>query len=183
MLTVVVQSLDHHVRKQGVFDGGLQFFGPPPAPQAILQVQREGFFDIFVDMKLLVIILSLLFSLFSGGEKRGIMPVPPSEDASVITTTPAPDNSSDRKLNSEMCLSASQGWSFSGSEHSSSFSLRIAKSLRRTNQSTKTSSRLVRSGKIIDTHNYCPFLSALFLKTCGAYSFFRYIYSICCLRI
>ena len=134
-------------------------------------------------VKHLVLIVTLLFSLFSGSGKAGMLPVHPRESSSVLTATPSSDNAADRKINSEMCLTAPQGRAFSGSERSNPFSLRTTQSFRRTNQSTKTTSRLIRAGKIIDTHNYCPFLSALFLKTFGSYSFFRYIYSICCLRI
>ena len=100
-----------------------------------------------------------------------------------VANAPESEKPTDHALHKDMCITAAQGWSFSGSENSNTVLLRTSQTGRRTTQSTKTTSRLVRTGKIIDTHNFNPFLSALFPKADGAQSFFRYIYSICCLRL
>jgi hypothetical protein len=123
-------------------------------------------------MKALTLILSILFSLFSGSGKEGHVSAAPSSDKVTGYT-----------LHKEMCITAAQGCSFFGTENSNTISVRTSQTGRRAPQSTKTPSRLVRTGKIIDTHNFNPFLSALFPKADGAQSFFRYIYSICCLRL
>lgn len=134
-------------------------------------------------MKTLTLILSILFSLFSGSGKEASAVSASLCCDSVLTAAPSSDKATDYTLHKEMCITSAQGSSFSGSENSNSISVRTSQTGRRAPQSTKTPSRLVRTGKIIDCHNFNPFLSALFPKADGAQSFFRYIYSICCLRL
>ena len=132
-------------------------------------------------MKLLTLILSLLLSLLSGSGRTAA--VESVSAAAVVATAPASDPATAPALNNDMCITSAQGWSFSGSESGSAVSFRTTQSGRRTSQSTRTPSRLIRTGKIIDTRNFNPFLSAVFPKSDGAQSFFRYLYSICCLRL
>lgn len=70
-----------------------------------------------------------------------------------------------------------------GDTISQSVSLRLTQTGKRVNPSAKTSSRIIKAGRITDTYNYNTFLSACFAKTDGALSFQRLIYSICHLRL
>ncbi|MBQ9583095.1 MAG: hypothetical protein IJR25_02055 [Bacteroidales bacterium] len=97
--------------------------------------------------------------------------------------TETPSDGTQTSLGKEMCITGAVGNTFSGNSNSHFSSIRVNQTGRRINPSPKTTSRLVRTGKIIDTHNFNPFLSALFPKTDGVQSLFRYIYSICCLRL
>lgn len=86
-------------------------------------------------------------------------------------------------MGKEMCLTAATGTVFSGSESSQSVSVRVTQSGRQVQSSTKNPSRLIKFGKVLDVHNFNPFLLAQFLKSDGTQSIPRYIYSICCLRL
>ena len=85
--------------------------------------------------------------------------------------------------NKEICFAASDHHVISGDTVSHSNSIRLPQTGKRINPSTKTASRIIKAGRIIDTKNYNTFLSARFFKTDGALSFQRFIYSICCLRL
>ena len=137
-------------------------------------------------MQHLAAILISILSLFVGGRGASVAESTFSEssaDATVVKDNPSSEKAADHVLHKDMCITAAQGWSFSGSENSNTVLLRTSQTGRRTNPSPKTTTRLIRSGKIIDTHNFNPFLSAFFPKADGAQSFFRYLYCICCLRL
>ena len=137
-------------------------------------------------MQHLAAILISILSFFVSGSGASVAESTFSEssiDATVVKDAPSSEKAADHTLHKDMCITAAQGWSFSGSESSNTVLLRTSQTGRRTTQSTKTTFRLVRTGKIIDTHNFSPFLSALFPKADGAQSFYRYLNSICCLRL
>ena len=71
------------------------------------------------------------------------------------------------------------------SEESNSFSpsVRSTSNGRRVQSSSRTSLRIARSGKLIDTRNIVTFQSNLELFSSGIRSNARYIHSICILRI
>ena len=48
---------------------------------------------------------------------------------------------------------------------------------------TKSTFRVVKSGKVIDNNNLHPFLTPSFIALSGTRTFERYLYSICRLRI
>lgn len=129
-----------------------------------------------------MLILSVVFSLFFGGKQECISSKA-SVGEEVLAASHARDNVPDHSLHRDMCITASHGWTFSGGENSNTVLLGSSQVGRRTTQPTKTPTRLIRDGKVIDTHNFTPFLSAIFLKVYGAESFPRYLYSICCLRL
>ena len=83
----------------------------------------------------------------------------------------------------EMCLAPVTGCISPGDTISQTVSLRLTQTGKRVNPSAKTSVRIIKAGKIIDTHNYNTFLSACFAKTDGALSSHRFIYSVCRLRL
>ena len=137
-------------------------------------------------MKRCAVILIAILSLLVSGRGLSAAEATYCEQVAgrtAVANAPESEKGTDHALHKDMCITAAQGWSFSGSENGNPVLLRTSQTGKRTTQSTKTTSRLVRTGKIIDTHNFNPFLSAFFPKADGAQSFFRYIYSICCLRL
>lgn len=132
-------------------------------------------------MKTVLLILSVLFPLLSGGGKPACSGLP--ESSGVVTASDSSGAAAPAVPCRDICITASQGTSFSGSENESTVSLQTLTPGRRIHQGTKTPSRHIKAGKLIDTHNYASFLSALFLGVDGEQSLQRYIYSICCLRL
>ena len=131
---------------------------------------------IFVFVKRMAIFVIAFLSLFLSG-REGFS----QADSQNISDSITKDSPAD--FGREMSFISVCGEAFSGNPTSFSGSIRLTQTGRRINPSTKTTFRLIRSGKVIDTHNFDPFLSALFPKVCGIRSFFRFIYAICCLRL
>lgn len=134
-------------------------------------------------MKGVVLILTVFLSLLNSCGKVGATGTASWQETAVICEDSGSAKSPDHIVPKDMCITSPQGWAFSGSENESPVSMRAPQGGRRINPSTKDTTRLVRTGKVIDTHNFNMFLSAQFSKADGAQSFFRYIYAICCLRL
>lgn len=86
-------------------------------------------------------------------------------------------------LPEQMCLTSAQNSIFSAGSRVQGASVRSLSSARRTQSHMRGSSRIVRCGRIIDIRNFDPILATAIVREHGSYSFERYIYSICCLRI
>jgi len=134
-------------------------------------------------MKEVVFILTLLLSLLNSCGKEVSLSTSSSQETAIVADNSGSEKSPDYLLHKDMCITSPQGWAFSGGENGSPVSIRTSQSGRRINQPVKNTTRLVRSGKVIDTHNFDPFLSAVFPKVYGMQSFCRFIYAICCLRL
>ena len=139
---------------------------------------------IFASVKRGAVILLFILSLLGGiGTQRPVLPDGgPAEPDARLESTTARDHAAALSLRKDFCLTAAQGWSFSGTESGNTLSVRTTQTCRRTSPSTRSLTRLVRTGKLIDTHNFHPFLSCLFLRETGSCSPDRYIFSLCCLR-
>lgn len=134
-------------------------------------------------MDLLFIILSFFLSLSFSGQQDTSVSDRLSGQCELLQSPEDRNVPADKALNRDICITSAQGWAFSGSENGNPVSVRSSQTGRRTSPSTKTTTRLVRTGKVIDTHNFNPFLSAVFLKAAGVQSLPRYIHAICCLRL
>jgi hypothetical protein len=134
-------------------------------------------------MKDIVLILALFLSLLNSCGKEVTLSTASCQETAIVADDSGSKKTPDYLLHKDMCITSPQGWAFSGGENGSPVSIRTSQSGRRVNQPTKNTTRLFRSGKVIDTHNFDPFLSALFPKVYGIQSFSRFIYAICCLRL
>ena len=135
-------------------------------------------------MKHLLLVLSLLLSFLSDGKDACVRSIPAPAglpETAVFRTTP--ERTTDgRMLNKELCLSLVQGGGITGAgSHSSS--VRNTNPGRRLPQSTRSTSRVVKAGKIIENNHLHPFLTPFFRKLSGTDMPERYLYSICQLRL
>lgn len=134
-------------------------------------------------MRYLVLILSLLLSLFGGSTGRDVkIATANPEHVSDIQRNPF-NPARDMALNRDLCLTTAASCSFSGAEQSGPFSVRSTNSNHRTNPSTKSTTRLMKAGKILCVHQFKPFLCAIALAVSGRLSSEKYLYSICSLRL
>lgn len=138
---------------------------------------------IFAMMKCLVLILSLLLSLFSGGKPDNVSEVSSAENRYSVSERSSSENAVDHTLNRDIRITAAQGYSFTGYSSTNSVSVRTANTGRRPAHQTKSTFRVVKSGKVIDNNNLHPFLTPSFVALSGTRTFERYLYSICRLRI
>jgi len=134
-------------------------------------------------MKCFVLILSLLLSLFSGGKPDNVSEVSSAESRYSVSERSSSENAVDHTLNRDICITAAQGYSFTGNNSTNTISVRTTNAGRRTSPQTKSTFRIVKSGKVIDNNNLNPFLTPSFVTLSGTRTFERYLYSICRLRI
>ena len=121
-------------------------------------------------MKPLVLILSLVLSFFFGGKDGNVSEISAQE-------------SINQALNREICITAAQGYTFTGGESSNFVSVRTAQSGRRTSPQTRSNSRIVKGGKVIDNNHLHPFLAQPILLLGGTHISGRYLFSLCTLRL
>ena len=134
-------------------------------------------------MKTLLLILSLLLSLFSGGRNKADAVVSSDEGTYCVAEASPSDSKADYSLNRDLCLTAAQGQTFAGDGSSNSVSVRTTHSGRRTSPQTRSTFRLVKGGKIIDNNRTHPFLTPVFVPLSGLHISERYLFSICRLRL
>lgn len=137
----------------------------------------------FALMKILTLILSLLLSLFSGDKAGRVSDVQEAVGQCSISERSSSEKTVDHSLNRDICITAAQGYSFTGSNSTNSVSVRTSNTGRRTSPQTKSTFRVVKSGKVIDNNNIHPFLTPSFIKLSGTRTSERYLYSICRLRL
>lgn len=137
----------------------------------------------FALMKILTLILSLLLSLFSGDKAGRVSDVQEAVGQCSISERSSSEKTVDHSLNRDICITAAQGYSFTGSNSTNSVSVRTSNTGRRTSPQTKSTFRVVKSGKVIDNNNIHPFLTPSFITLSGTRTSERYLYSICRLRL
>ena len=133
---------------------------------------------------MLLLILSLLLSLFSGGKNRTEAVVASDEGAFCASEASSSDTrEAGYSLNRDLCITAAQGQSFAGDGSSNSVSVRTTNTGRRTSPQNRFSFRIVKGGKVIDNNRTHPFLAPVFVPLSGTHISERYLFSICRLRL
>jgi hypothetical protein len=135
-------------------------------------------------VKTLLLILSLVLSLFSGGKHQAEAVIAADEKSYCV---PAEASSSDTKadcsLNRDLCITAAQGLAFAGDGGSNSVSVRTSSTGRRISPQTRSTFRIIKGGKVIDNNRTHPFLTPVFVPLSGMHISERYLFSICRLRL
>ena len=134
-------------------------------------------------MKSLALILSLLISLFSGGNEAKASAVSTAEGSCCVAAAPSSDKPADLTQNREICITAAQGYTFAGSENSNTVSVRTTNTGRRTAPQTKSNFRIIKGGKVIDNNHLHPFLALSFVQLSGIHISERYLFALCRLRL
>lgn len=75
-------------------------------------------------MKCFVLILSLLLSLFSGGKPDNVSGVSSAESRYSVSERSSSENAVDHTINRDICITAAQGYSFTGNNSTNSVSVR-----------------------------------------------------------
>ena len=133
---------------------------------------------------LLLLLLSLFLSLFSGDRHKAVAVVSSGDGASCCyAEASSPDTEADHALCRDLCFTATQGQAFSGAGGSNSVSFRNTHSGRRTSSQTRSSFRIIKGGKVIDNNRTHPFLTPVFVPLSGMHVSDRYLFSICRLRL
>lgn len=101
--------------------------------------------------------------------------------AQILSEESQEDYSSCRKINRELCFISAQAGTLSCGERSNGTSLRLTSIVYKT--SCGNGSRLIRSGRVMDIHNFSSFLSGIISISEGPHSTEKYIYSIRFLRL
>ena len=114
----------------------------------------------------LVLILSLLLSFLPGRREGNVSEISPNQ-----------------ARNREICITAAQGYTFAGDESGNSVSVRVPRCGQRISQQTRSCSRIVKSGKVIDNNHLHPFLAQPVLQLGGTHVSGRYLFSLCTLRL
>ena len=160
----------------------LRLHHPPYVSFPIVYRARRNF-SIFVLMKVFVLIFSFLLSLLSGGRTEVAGTNPSSGSQCNVSECPSTEIITDFAQNREICITAAQGYTFAGSESTSSLSVRIPQSGKKTTPQVRSTFRIVKGGKIIDNNHLHPFLAQSFVHLAGTYISERYLFSICRLRL
>ena len=133
-------------------------------------------------MKGLLLIFSLILSLLGGGRTEAVCEAVAPQTLCSVGKAPSSDRSIDHRLNRDLCITSAQSYSLTGGSSFQSVSVRNSHSGRRTSPETKSTSRIVKSGKIIDNNHLHPFLRLSFCVLSGPLTSERYLYSLCRLR-
>ena len=142
-----------------------------------------SFFRIFVQMKPFVLIFSFLLSLLSGGRTEVASTNPSSGAQCHVSEYPATESITGFAHNREICITAAQGYTFAGDDSTSSVSIRIPQSGKRTTPQVRSTFRIVKAGKVIDNNHLHPFLAQSVVHMAGIHIAERYLFSICRLRL
>ena len=134
-------------------------------------------------LKQFVLIFSILLSFLSQGRTEVLSTSISGGSQSSISECPATEKAADFSQNWESCITAAQGYSFSGSDSTYSISGRITQSGKRTSPQVRSAFRMVKGGKIIDNNHLHPFLARSVVHLAGIYISERYLFSICRLRL
>ena len=160
------------------------------APQKSLSEWSEGdfsyfaaIFAIFASVKQVVLILSFLLSLFSGGRTELVDDSSSQDVLCAVTEDQSHEDAAGYAQNRELCITAAQGYSFSSDSNPNSVSIRVTQSGRRTQSQVRSTVRIIKSGKVIDNNHSYPFLAESIVHQAGMYVPQRYLFSICRLRL
>ena len=133
-------------------------------------------------MKGLLLIWSVMLSLLGGGRTEVVCEAVAPQTRHAVGEAPSSDRSMDHRLNRDLCIASAQSYSFNGGNSIQSVSVRTSQTGRRTSPETKSTSRIVKSGKVIDNNHLHPFLTLSFCVLSGPLTSERYLYSLCRLR-
>ena len=137
----------------------------------------------FALMKLLTLILSLLLSLFARGKADIVCVVQSAASQCSVSERSSSQKTVDHSLYRDICITAAQGYSFTGNNSANFVSVRTTNAGRRTSPQAKSTFRIIKAGKVIDNNNLHPFLTPSFITLSGTRTSERYLYSICRLRL
>ena len=126
---------------------------------------------------MILVILTLLLSLVSGGRQEAYVAAEAAGDSSGAVCCFADS------LNGDLCITAAQGPTFAGGGGSNSVSARNTSSGRRISPQTRSAFRIVKGGKVIDNNRTHPFLTPFFVPLSGMRVSERYLLAICRLRL
>lgn len=129
---------------------------------------------------MILVILSLLLSLVSGGRHEAHVAAD-SSSGGPCCMAEAP--SADAGTNLDLCIAAAQGQAFVGGGGFNSVSVRNTNSGRRISPQTRSAFRIIKGGKVIDNNRSHPFLTPFFVPLSGMRVSERYLLAICRLRL
>ena len=132
-------------------------------------------------MKSMLLIFSVLLSFLSGGRSDAVRDIPAHERS--VCDNPTEEKGIDLSPGRDICITAASGYSFAGGGSSNSVSARVNQSGRRTSSQIRSTSRIIKGGKVIDNNRLHPFLSQSIVHQAGLYIPERYLFSICRLRL
>lgn len=124
-----------------------------------------------------LLILSFLLSWLFGFDSR-YENLSASNPDDVIVEAPSESRAVDYTDYNSLCLTSTRGASFSGEDSTFTPSVRTVISSKRVQSSTKSNSRIVKSGKVVDKQNSVYFLRILLNRPSGTFCLDRYIYTI-----
>ena len=133
-------------------------------------------------MKGWLLIFAVMLFLPGGGRTEAVCETVAPQMRCSVGETPSSDRSMDHRLNRDMCMILARSYSFTEGSNVQSVSVRNSRSGRRTSPDTKSTSRIVKSGKVIDNNHLHPFLTISFCVLSGPLTSDRYLYSLCRLR-
>lgn len=147
------------------------------------ELKRRLFLLTLHSMKLVLLIFTSLLSFLFGGNADVVDTSSSSARQYSFSENSSSDRAETYSLNREICITAAQGYTFAGNNSNNSVSVRIPQSGRRSSSQTKSTFRVVKSGKVLDNNNINPFLAQSIVHVTGVYLPERYLFSICDLRL
>lgn len=132
-------------------------------------------------MRALLVILSFLLTLFGEVGTRSAQTAVNSQDPGIHrqTSLPAQDAAPDRTY----CLATAPSSLLEGSGHGGQVSARPVSSVYRPHSSVKSTTRMLKAGKVLCVRQFKSFLAAAPLAESGRQTSERYLFSICRLRL
>ena len=134
-------------------------------------------------VKTLLLILSLLLSLFSFSKNKADTVALSDEGSYCIAEASSSDTKVDYSRNRDLCITAAQGQTLAGDGASNFVSVRTTHTGRRTSPQNRSTFRVIKGGKVIDNNRTHPFLTPVFVPLSGTHIPERYLFSICRLRL
>lgn len=134
-------------------------------------------------VKPVALIMYFLLSFLSGGRPDFAADDAPAGSPGVVSENHSSEKTADYSPGRDFCITASQGYSFAGSDSTNSVTGRTTQSGRRIHPQVRSGSRIVKGGKVIDNNHQHPFLARSVVHLTGAHVPERYLFSICRLRL
>ncbi|MBQ8070785.1 MAG: hypothetical protein IJ202_08040 [Bacteroidales bacterium] len=136
-------------------------------------------------LRSVIVFLFLLLSLDGGGHapRSAAAPSPSGGTDSLLMEQKGPQDEGCDVFSHDMCLSAAQGWTFSGNGNGNSAPVRILPGERRIPSAHRSGRWTLSCGKTLDIHSFNTLFPSSGSKRTGPFNFDRFIFSICCLRL
>ena len=147
------------------------------------ELKRRLFLLTLHSMKHVLLIFTTLLSFLFGGKTDLVNTCSSLVGQYNFSESPSSDKAETYSLNREICITAAQGYNFAGNNSNNSVSVRIPQTGRRPSSQTKSTFRMVKSGKVVDNNHINPFLAQSIVHVAGVYLPERYLFSICDLRL